>query len=85
MLIVSFSTNKLEGMAIAKLSFMLALGAAGPYFFKGDIQYLLSPLPSFWAAKAVQANQPVYFIIVFIVSGLWFLLLGRRFLRKTEK
>lgn len=85
MLIVSFSSNKLEGMAIAKLSFLLQLGAVGPYFLKENVQYLLFPLPSFWMAKAVYEKKLIYYIVSFIVSGFWILLIRKYFLRKTKK
>ncbi|HOO31573.1 MAG TPA: ABC transporter permease [Thermotogota bacterium] len=85
MLIVTFSTNKLEGMAVAKLSSLLTFGLIGPFFLKGAIQYLLSPLPSFWAAKAIHENKPVYYLIAFIVSAFWFLGLKKGFSKKTDR
>jgi fluoroquinolone transport system permease protein len=85
MLIVSFSSNKLEGMAVAKLSFLMELGSLGPFFIDGKSQFLLSPLPSFWMSKAMVENNSLYFLFTFLISGFWILLITKRFMMKTEK
>jgi fluoroquinolone transport system permease protein len=51
MLIVSFSHNRVEGMALAKLSGIMMLGLPVPFFLFSGAQYLFAPLPSFWIAK----------------------------------
>lgn len=56
LLILAVSSNKLEGMAVAKLSGLVILGAAVPFFVRSNVQYLVSPLPSFWIGKAVLEN-----------------------------
>jgi hypothetical protein len=51
LLIVAFSHNRVEGMALAKLSGVFLLGLPVPFFLSSGVQYLFSPLPSFWIAK----------------------------------
>lgn len=82
LLILSFSSNKLEGMAIAKLSSLMIFGAAVPFFLKHSIQYALFPLPSFWVGKAIAQQMPLYMLPAFLSSGIWICLLLRRYLRK---
>ena len=76
LLIVTFSSNKLEGMAVAKLSSLMIFGAAVPFFVKGSVvQYIISPLPSFWMGKG-------YMLPAFALSAMWISFLSRRYLRK---
>ena len=44
-------------MAAAKLSMLTVFGAAIPFFLRSNLQYFLSPLPSFWIGKAVLQDQ----------------------------
>lgn len=83
MLVVSFSTNKLEGMAIAKLSSLLMLGAFAPYVLRqNNVQYLLAVLPSFALAKALQGQNPVWGIVSLAVCAVWYAALAKRFAAK---
>ncbi len=81
LLVVSFSQNKLEGMAVTKLSSLLMLGMFAPFFMRGNAQYLLAFLPSFWLARA--AEHGVAGLICLVLSALWMLPLLRRFAEKT--
>lgn len=83
LLIVTLSSNKLEGMAITKLSSLLIFGAAVPFFIRDRAQYLMSPLPSFWIGKAVFENMPFYMLPAFALSAVWICFLLRQYLRKT--
>lgn len=51
LLLFAFSHNRVEGMAVGKLSGLLMLGLPVPFFLPSDVQYLFSPLPSFWITK----------------------------------
>ena len=82
LLIVTFSSNKLEGMAAAKLSSLLIFGAAVPFFLRQDAQYIMSPLPSFWIGKAVFEDTLVFMLPAFASSAVWIRFLLRRYLRK---
>lgn len=50
LLILRFSSNRLEGMAAAKLSSLLMLPAAGAFFIHDGMKYLLWIFPSYWPA-----------------------------------
>lgn len=82
LLILAFSSNKLEGMAITKLSTLTVLGAVIPFFIKDNIQYMLFPLPSFWIGKAACENILLYILPAFALSAIWICFLLKRYLRK---
>ncbi len=82
LLILTISSNKLEGMAVAKLSGLMMFGAAIPFFIKDGLQYVLFPLPSFWIGKAVCENVLLYMLPAFPLSALWIFFLLKRYLRK---
>ena len=68
LLVLTISSDKLEGMALTKLS--------------TDIQYVISPLPSFWIGKAILENMPLYMLPAFVLSAMWICFLFKRYLRK---
>ena len=82
LLVLTISSNKLEGMAIAKLSTLTILGAVIPFFIKSDIQYAISPLPPFWIGKAILENMPLYMLPAFVLSAMWICFLLKRYLHK---
>lgn len=82
LLILTLSSNKLEGMAVTKLSALMIFGAAIPFFIKHNVQYVISPLPSFWIGKAILENTPFYLLPAFALSALWIYFLLKRYLRK---
>ena len=82
LLIVTISSNKLEGMAVAKLSMLPVVGAVIPFFIRENIQYVLSWLPSFWIGKAAHENRVVYMLPAFALSAVWIGFLFKRYLRK---
>lgn len=82
LLIVTVSSNKLEGMAVAKLSGLMLSGAAIPFFLKEDLQRPFFLLPSFWLGKAVCAGRLFYMLPAFALSALWIYFLLKRYVRK---
>lgn len=82
LLILTFSTNKLEGMAVTKLSSLMIFGAAIPFFIKHNIQYVISLLPSFWIGKAAFENKLFYMLPAIMLSMIWIFVLFKRYLRK---
>jgi len=82
LLIVVFSANKVEGLAIGKMSTLLSLGMLVPYFITGKGQYLLSVLPSFWMAKAIQSDSYLLLFVSIILAVLWVILLSKKFMKK---
>jgi len=83
LLILTISSNKLEGMAVAKLSGLMIFGAAIPFFIKDDLQYMLFLLPSFWMGKAACEKVSLYMLPAFTWSALWIFVLLKRYLRKV--
>lgn len=82
LMIITLSGNKLEGMAVTKLSALTLLGIPVPFFVKGMYQYAVGFLPSFWVGKAIQSNGYIYLMAAFIVASLWFYILASKLLKK---
>ena len=82
LLILTLSSNKLEGMALTKLSSLMIFGAAVPFFIKRNVQYVISPLPSYWIGKAIFENVSLYMLPAFALSAVWIYFLLKRYLRK---
>lgn len=82
LMILTFSSNKLEGMAVAKLSGIVICGAAVPFFVKHKIQYVMFPMPSFWIGKAVHEKMLLSMVPAFALSAGWIFFLLRRYLRR---
>lgn len=83
MMVVSLSANKVEGMAITKMSGISMIGIILPFFVLTRIQYLAIILPSFWMAKFALEGKIIYLILCVMVSAGWILLLLRKFMKKT--
>lgn len=75
LLIVTLSSNKLEGMAVTKLSALMILGAVLPYFVPMPVGFLLALLPSFWVGLAVRSGALVYMLLSVGVAGIWIFIL----------
>lgn len=80
LLIVSFSKNKLEGVAVSKLSSILMLGVLASFFIKGKYKYFFSLFPSFWFAESVKNS--VYIPLCIFISFLWINFLLKKFYKK---
>lgn len=75
LLVLTLSSNKLEGMAVAKLSMLTILGTVIPFFIKDNVQYVLFLLPSFWIGKAACENILLFILPSFALSAIWIYLL----------
>lgn len=82
LLIISFSRNKVEGMAMAKIASLIFLGLVVPFFILTDAQYFASFLPSFWAAKLSMDENSLFMIPALLVSSAWILIFRHSFERK---
>jgi len=83
LLLFAFSHNRVEGVAMGKLSGLLMLGLFIPFFLSSDVQYLFSPLPSFWLAKFCMAPNLLFLLLAALSSLLWIWPLYRKFHRKV--
>lgn len=82
MLIITLSSNKVEGMAIAKLTGFIMLGIPIPFFIPSISQYIASFLPSFWVAKFAMSPNPFYILAGLVIVALWGIVLYKKFVRK---
>ncbi|KPI49711.1 ABC transporter permease [Clostridioides difficile] len=85
MLVISLSSNKLEGMAITKLSGVFIMGILAPFFIFNRVQYILFFLPTFWLSKAFKESNYIYVFISFFISLVWIFLLFKKFSKKIIK
>lgn len=82
LLVVTLSTNRLEGMAVTKIESITILGALAPYFLPEPLQYALAFLPSFWVGKTICDQKLIYMLPVILEAAIWILILLKRFRRK---
>ncbi|MPM02961.1 hypothetical protein SDC9_49220 [bioreactor metagenome] len=78
LLIFSFSHNRVEGMAMAKMSGLLMLGLPVPFFLSSGVSWLFCPLPSFWIAKLCLESNPLFLPPALLTAAAWIWLLCRR-------
>ncbi|MDI6154322.1 ABC transporter permease, partial [Clostridioides difficile] len=82
LMIITLSSNKLEGMAVTKLAALTLLGIPAPFFIDSYYQFSVGFLPSFWVAKAMQNETVLYFSIGLMVALVWYYFLTKRLFRK---
>lgn len=82
--IIAFSSNKVEGMAIGKITSLFTIGAVIPYFINDNIQYLFSFLPSFWMSKAIVEHQLLFILIAILLLGIWILLVRVKYEKRMK-
>lgn len=82
LLILTLSSNKLEGMAITKLATFTCVGALIPFFTEHPMQYIVSPLPSLWIGKAICDDGIIWMLLSLALAAAWIALLFKRYLRK---
>lgn len=82
LLVVSLSSHKLEGMAMAKIASLESFVILIPYFIQDTYSYLLAWVPSFWIGKGLINEQVLFTIMGLLVSILWIVILIFVFKRK---
>lgn len=82
LLLFASSHNRVEGMAMAKLSGLLMLGLPVPFFMKSNMQFFFSPLPSFWIAKLCLEQNTIFLLLAVLSSLIWIWPLYRKFKKK---
>lgn len=85
LLVLSLASNKVEGMAMAKLSGLLMIGLPIPFFTSEVIQYLAALLPSLWFTKFAMTQNYIFVIPTLVLSVLLIILLYRIFEKKLVK
>lgn len=82
MIVISMSSNKVEGLAVMKLSGLLLMGIPVPFFITSDIQYIASFLPSLWLSKYAVEDNNIHLALYFLVSAMWVLVFTKKFKSK---
>ncbi len=82
MMVISISANKVEGMAVMKLSGIITIGIPLVFFAAENVQYLFFFLPSLWMAKFFLGYSLIYFTLCIAVSAAWILFFVKKFLKK---
>ena len=78
----SCSRNKVEGMAMGKLSGILLIGLPVPFFLHSSWQYMFSLLPSYWLARYALQGSAAWLIASLLTSLAGMFMLYRRVVRK---
>ena len=76
LMIISFSSNKLEGVAVTKLSSIIMVGCIVPCFVPKSLQYIFAFLPSFWIGKASWNQQNQATVVAIVLSAIWIYILN---------
>lgn len=82
LIIVSFSKNKVEGMAFAKLSGLILIGIIIPFFIHDNNQYIFSFMPSFWISKFALTSNILFSAFAIFSSLIWIYFLYKIFIRR---
>lgn len=85
LLIISCSSNKLEGVAVTKLSSLIMMGVIIPCFVPQKLQYVFFFLPSFWMGKAVWTQWLSGMAVAVCWALIWIYLLGRIAKRRINR
>lgn len=79
LLVIAVSSNKVEGMAIGKISGLVGIGMFIPVMFHGKAQYLAAFLPSFWTGKYLLGKNPFCLFGFAVTFILWMVSLLRMY------
>ncbi len=82
LLLFTFSHNRVEGMAIGKLSGLLMLGLPVPFFLSSDVQYAFLVLPSFWIAKLCMMKDIKLMLPALLSVMIWIIIPYKKFNQK---
>lgn len=85
MMIVAFAANRVEGLAISKLTGITMIGLIIPWFIFDSKLWFLGFLPTFWLGQLTREDSfGVSFLAGVFTSFLWIALFTRKFLTKLS-
>lgn len=84
LMVVALSNNKVEGLAVTKLSGILMIGIPIPFFIDQNLQYIGCFLPTYWLAKYSISGNLLFCLLCILTSILWILFLWRKFNYKLK-
>ncbi|MGN0427731.1 MAG: ABC transporter permease [Agathobacter sp.] len=79
LLVIAISSNKVEGMAIGKLSGGFGMILFVPLIIKGPVQYVFSLFPMFWIGKYIQDETWIALPLSLILFVGWIYCLMKKF------
>jgi fluoroquinolone transport system permease protein len=84
MMVVSFAENKVEGLAISKLSGIIFIGLFAVWFAPEPYAYFGGILPTYWLGDIMKNGAGILAVSAGLVTGFfWIALFTRRFLRRV--
>lgn len=84
LLVVAISSNKVEGMAVGKLSGLFGMTFFVPLAVKGLVKYVFSIFPMFWIGEWTLSGGWWKLVMAFLEFAVWMILLFRRFEKKFK-
>lgn len=82
LLVIAVSSNKVEGMAVGKLSGLFGMTFFLPLFVKGPIQYVLAIFPMYHIGRWSMEGKTSSLLFAVALFILWMLCLYERFRKK---
>ena len=82
LLVIAISSNKVEGMAIGKLSGGFGMILFIPLIIKGPVQYVFSLFPMFWVGKYIRDELGVELPLALILFIGWIYCLMKKFRKR---
>lgn len=82
LLIAANAKNKVEGMALSKLSGLFVLGLPAALLVPAPFKYLAGILPTFWTTELAMGGSLLHVIPALASSALWAAFFARRFSKK---
>ncbi|WP_026497966.1 hypothetical protein [Butyrivibrio sp. WCD2001] len=83
-LVVAISSNKVEGMAVGKLSGLFGITFFVPFFIKGAVRYVFIPFPMYHVGVWSKDETPVSLFIAAVLFAIWGAVLLKLFRRKFQ-
>lgn len=80
--VIAFANNKMEGLALVKMSGLFFVGIVVSYFVSDPIRYVFSFMPTFWIAELCYKSN-LFMMIPMVVTS--FLFIGLLFSKFTKK
>lgn len=85
LLVYALAGNRIEGMALAKISSFILLGVVLPFVTKSPWRYAAGFLPSFWMGEVRICGGLLPGMAYLVVSILWLWMLFRHFSRRLSR
>lgn len=86
LMIVAFAANRVEGLALSKLTGITMVVLFIPWFISDSWGWCMSILPTFWLGRMIQETSIDFTLFMGILTSLlWITFFIKRFLRKINR